>query len=107
MILIELCCAYCYFKNLHKGHNILELSNEESLQKLNIRIESSKKEFDEISEKAKTLKSKIEKEINDINKLYDKTIEDLTKSFLLKHEKLLKIENELKEKLQNEVTKVK
>ena len=39
--------------------------------------------------------------------MYDKTFKDLTKSFLLKHEKLLKIENELKEKLQNEVTKVK
>ncbi len=31
----------------------------------------------------------------------------MTKSFLIKHEKLLKEENEIKEKLQNEVTKVK
>ena len=39
--------------------------------------------------------------------MYDKTLNDLTQSFLKKHEELIKQENELKEKLQNEVTKVK
>ncbi len=53
------------------------------------------------------IKTKIEKEINDINNLYDKTINVLTKSFLQKHENLLKEENEIKETLQIEVTKIK
>ena len=29
----ELCCAYCHFKNLHSGHNLLELSNIDLLKK--------------------------------------------------------------------------
>ena len=46
-------------------------------------------------------------EINKINQLYEKVNDDLTKSFLIKHEKLIKDENDLREKKQNEVTKVK
>ena len=55
----------------------------------------------------KYLKQKIELEINKINKLYEEVNEDLTKSFLMKHEKLIKEENDLREKFQNEVTKKK
>ena len=103
----ELCCAYCHFKNLHQGHNLLELSNIESIEKENINIESSTQEFDKIIEKTISLKNKIEKEVNNINILYEKTIKDLTNSFVQKHEKLIKIENNLKEELQIEITKVK
>jgi len=53
------------------------------------------------------LKCKTEKEIENINKLYDKTINDLEQSFQQKHEQLLKKENDLKEQLQSEVTKIK
>jgi len=53
------------------------------------------------------LKCKTEKEIENINKLYDKTINDMEQSFQQKHEQLLKKENDLKEQLQNEVTKIK
>ena len=104
---LELCCTYCHFKNLHPNHKILELSDIKSIEKENISIESSTKEFGQIIENITSLKNKIEKEINNINNLYEKTIKDLTKSFLEKHEKLIKDENEIKEKLQNEVTKVK
>ena len=55
----------------------------------------------------KHLKEKIENEIDKINLLYDEVIQKVTSSFLKKHEVLLKKENEMKEKLQNEVTKVK
>ena len=92
---------------MHSGHKLIELSDVESLKKENISIESSTKEFNEISEKIIELKNKIENEINKINNLYEKTIDDLRKSYLKKHEILLKEENNLKEKLQNEVTKVK
>ena len=36
-------------------------------------------------EKIIIVKNKIEKKINNINKLYEKTIDELTKSFLIKH----------------------
>ena len=42
-----------------------------------------------------------------INNLYDKIYNEVSKSYEIKHENLLKEENELKEKLQNEVTKIK
>ena len=53
------------------------------------------------------MKESIEKEITEIDKLYDKVNNELIKSFELKHEKLIKQENDLREKLQNEVTKIK
>ena len=97
----------CYYKKIHDNHKLVELSDIESLQKENITIESTTKEFNNISQKIIELKKKIENEINKINDLYEKTIDDLTKSYLKKHEILLKEENDLKEKLQNEVTKCK
>ena len=30
---IELCCSYCLYKNLHKEHNVLEITNEKLLNK--------------------------------------------------------------------------
>ena len=77
------------------------------MKKVNISIESASKEYIDFSQKIIDLKNKIENEINTINELYEKTINDLTKSFQIKHENLLKEENQIKEKLQNEVTKVK
>lgn len=53
------------------------------------------------------LKIKIEKEINIIDKSYDKTYNEINKTYADKHEKLLNEENNLKEILQNEVTKTK
>ena len=53
------------------------------------------------------LKSKIEKEIESINLLYENVNKEVTKSYEIKHEKLTKEENDMKEKLQNEVTKIK
>ena len=78
---IELCCPICYFKNLHTGHKLLEISDEESLAKENITIESSQKDFNEISERAVKLRENIENEINEINKLYDKVNKEVTSSY--------------------------
>jgi len=85
----------------------LEISNEESLQKENITLDYSAKEFNDLIQKINNLKEKIENEIDKINNLYEKTVDELAKSFQIKHEKLIKEETEKKEKLQNEVTKVK
>ena len=45
------------------------------------------------------LKNKIENEIKKLNQLFDKTIDDLKKSYQKKYEILLKEENELIENL--------
>ena len=97
----------CYFKNLHKGHKLVELFDEEELKKENITLESELNYFNDISQKMKELKNKIENEITKINQLFDNTIDELQKSYQKKYEILLKEENELKEDLQNKVTKVK
>ena len=107
-LIIELCCAHCcLFKKSHSNHKIFDISDIESIKKENIDINVSTKENSEIIEKILKLKDNIENEINNINKLYDETINDLTKSFKEQHEKLVEEENKIKEKLQNEVTMVK
>jgi len=65
------------------------------------------KEFNDLSQKVKEIKSNIENNINLINDSFEKTIGQLTKSFLKLHEQLIKEENGLKEKLKNEVKKIK
>ena len=92
---------------MHQNHKILEINDEENLNKEIITIQNSLDEFETIIKKANDLKDKIEKEINEINKLYDKTIEDLTKTFKRRRDDLEKEELNLKEKLDNEVTKIK
>ena len=59
---------------------MIKLTDTETLKKENITIESVTNEFNNISNKIVDLKNKIEKEINNINELYDKTIDELTKS---------------------------
>ena len=97
----------CYFKNLHNNHKLLSIDDEESLKKENISIEDSSKDFNENKNRIEELKNKIENEMIEIDKLYDKIDKEITKSYEIKHEKLIKEENELKDKLKNEVTKVK
>ena len=94
-------------KNVHYSHKIIEIEDEESLNKENITIEASKKECNELFEKINNLKDKIEKEIIEINNIYDKVFSEVTKSYEIKHEKLIKEESDLKDKLQIEVTKIK
>ena len=70
-------------------------------------IESTTKEFNEIFKEIKELKNKIENEANKINILQEKTNSEIIKSYLRKHEILLKKENELKDKIQKDITKEK
>ena len=104
---IELCCAYCLYVNLHKGHKVVPIDDEESLKKENIIINEYTKEFDTNAQNITNIKNKIEKEINEINLAYEKAEKETSKSFELKHEKLIKEEKYIKDKLQTEVTKVK
>ena len=93
--------------NLHKGHKVIPIEDEETLKKENINIQDYIKEFDESAKNVKNIKDKIENEIQKINELYEKMDKEITKSFEKKHEKLIKEEKELKDKLDNEVTKIK
>ena len=62
-------------------------------------MESYNNKFNEIGKKANSLKEKLEEEIIEIDKLYNKVNNELKISFEKKHEKLLKEENDLREKL--------
>ena len=92
---------------VHQGHKLLLIDNEEALKRENITIESLTKNLDENNQKTINLKNTIENEINKINNLFDKVNKEVTKSYELKHEKLIKEEEELKDKLKNKVTKIK
>ena len=75
---------------------MLKISDEDELKKQNITIEDSKKEIDANIEKLNKLKNSIEKEMIQIDKAYEKVDKEITKSYELK-----------REKLKNEVTKIK
>ena len=107
MIDIELCCAYCFFEKLHEGHKVLSINDEEELKKENIKIDESSKDFDDKIQKLNNLKNKIENEMIEIDKRYEKVDNEVTKSYEIKIEKLKKEEEDLKEKLKTEVTKIK
>ena len=104
---IELCCALCYYLNLHNNHKIVQIEDEETLKKENINIKDYIKEFDESAKNVITIKDKIENEIKKINELYEKMELETTESFKLKHDKLKEEEKVMKDKLDNEVTTIK
>ena len=93
--------------DLHKGHKVIPIEDEEFLKKENISINNYIKEFDSGAKKVSNLKEKIENEIHNINTSFDKVEKETSKFFESKHEQLLKEEKEIKDKLQTEVTKIK
>ena len=93
--------------NLHNGHRVIPINNEEILKKENININDFFKNFEQSAKNLMDIKYKIENEINLINESYEKMDKETSKYFELKHEKLIKEEKEIKDKLQAEVTKVK
>ena len=75
--------------------------------KENITIEESIEEYNEYYEKICKLKEKVEKEMIKLDDLYSQVDKDLSKSFEQKHLALTKQEGIIREKMQNEVTKIK
>ena len=106
-MIIELCCAFCLYKNLHHKHKVLEIYDEDALKKENITIDNSTKEFDDKIQKIDNLKNSIQNEMIEIDKRYENIDNQVTKSYKIKIEKVIKEETDLKEKLNTEVTKVK
>ena len=94
----EICCTMCHFKNLHTGHKLVEISDEESLKKENFTIEGEMNNFKDISQKTVELKNKVEKEIEKINNMFDITMDELKESYQKKYEALLNEENGEKRK---------
>ena len=93
--------------NIHEGHKVLSIEDEEALKTENISIEYSSKEYDTKVEKLSGLKNLIEKEMTEIDNTYDKVDKEVTKSYENKRDKINKEEENLKEKLKTEVTKIK
>ena len=91
---------------LHKNHKILKINDEEALKKENLTIDYNAKEFDDNMLKLDKLKNTIESEMLAIDKEYDRVNDETTKSYELKRQKLNKEEEDLKDKLKNEVTKI-
>ena len=65
--------------NLHNGHKIIPINDEESLKKENIMINDYIKEFDLNAQKVINIKEKIDKEIEEINISFDKVKKETTK----------------------------
>ena len=65
--------------------------------KENIVIDNSTKDFDNNIQKLNNLKNKIENEMIEIDKRYEKVDNEVTKSYEIKLEKLKKEEEDLKE----------
>ena len=92
---------------LHSKHHIIKIDDEKALQKENLTINKSTKDFDYSMEQLNKLKDVIEQEMEKIDKAFEKADNDTTNAFAAKRAKLDKEEEELKDKLKNEVTKTK
>ena len=85
----------------------MEIYDKESLKKENINLGTEEKKINDIIQKINLLRDNILKEMNLIDKSYEDINNKITESFKLKYENLLNKENELKETLKNNVTKIK
>ena len=69
---------------MHEGHRLIKISDIESIKKENLTIEQEHQSLNNNSQNIIELKNKIENEINIINDLYKKAIDDLEKSYMKK-----------------------
>ena len=83
----ELCCTHCHFMNLHNGHKLLLIDDEESLKKENISIDNCTKEFNNNIQKLKKLKLLIEDEMTKIDNAYERVDKETTQSYEIRREK--------------------
>ena len=60
--------------NLHEGHKILKIEDEELLKKENVTIDVSTNEFNNYIQQLNNLKNLIEKEMSEIDNTYEKVI---------------------------------
>ena len=66
--------------NLHNGHKVVQIDDEETLKKENISINDYLKDFDVCAKNITIIKDKIENEIKEINIAYEKVEKEVIKS---------------------------
>ena len=103
----EFCWSECLYKNKHKDHKLIRIEDEESLRKEIITIDFYQKDNEEIKNKIMDIKDKIKKEQDELDKIYEDIKNKIKNNYEKKMEELLKEENNLIDKLNNEITKVK
>ena len=106
LLIIVLCCPLCVVKNIHADHKVLEITDEEALKKENLTIENTKNDFDANVKKLEDLKNLIGKEMQEIDKIYQKVDDEVTKSFEMKREKLKTEVTKIKETFDNSIREI-
>ena len=86
---IELCCSFCFFRNLHSNHKIIAICDEETLKKENLTLDYTNNAFNKMHEKVLKLNETIEKEIIEIDKLYNSVNNEITKCYQKMHERII------------------
>ena len=108
LFFIVFLCYKCFVKNdQDKKHSIIDIDDIGSLEESGISYGKTVSEFDKIFKKTKNLKDIIEEEIEEINNLHKKLMDEITASFEEQHIKLNHRENELKSDLDIKVTQIK
>ena len=106
LLILVLCCSLCVVKNFHPDHKVLEITDEEALKKENLTIENTKNDFDTNVKKLEDLKNLIRKEMQEIDKIFQKVDDELTKSFEMKREKLKTEVTKIKETFENSLRQI-
>ena len=104
---LELCCALCYFRNLHQNHKVIEINDHEILKQNNISLENEENDLNIFIEESYRIKDQILKEMKLIDQTFDDLNTEITNCFKKKQENLIKKENDIKDSLKNEITKIK
>ena len=98
----------CFFNSKHdKDHDIIEINKRESIEDNGISYKEFISEFDEIFQRTKNLKLKIEKEIEKINNSYKKVENEIILSFKKQHLELEEKEKNLKLELNLKINQIK
>ena len=98
----------CFFNSKHdKDHDIIEINKRESIEDNGVSYKEFICKFDEIFQRTKNLKLKIEKEIEKINNSYKKVENEIILSFKKQHLELEEKEKNLKLELNLKINQIK
>ena len=101
-------CPLRFFNSKHdKEHNVIDINKKESLDDNGILYKNLISEFEEIFQKAKNLKLKIEKEIEKIDGTYKNIENEIILSFKKQHIELEEKEKNLKLELNLKMNQIK
>ena len=106
---LELFCQICHFLNLHKVHKVILINKKEILPKdnLNYDIKPFQKQLIKNIDEIIILKDLLENEMNKINNNYNKVYNEITQFFKENKNQKETKEEDIIDKLQFEVTKIK